>query len=48
MLPLFNENQQLDESKLVDYLANKTPRIHKAMLSLQGINPETVDLATFV
>ena len=37
-----------DESKLVNSLANKAPRIHKAMLILQGFNPDTGDLATFV
>ena len=47
MSPLFNENRQLDESKLVDYLATKAPRSHKAMMISQGFNPETVYLATF-
>ena len=46
--PLFDENQQLDEAKLVDYLANKAPRGHKAMLISQGFNLETGDMATFV
>ena len=44
---LFNDNQQLDESKLVDSLANKAPRSHKAMMILQGFNPETGDIETF-
>ena len=48
MPPLFDENQQQDEYKLVDYLSNKAPRSHKAMLILQGFNLETGDLATFV
>ena len=48
MPPLFDENQQLDKSELVDSLANKAPKIHKAMLIYQGFNPETGDLATFV
>ena len=48
MSPLFDENQQLDESELVHSLANKAPRIHKAMLILQGFNPETGYMATFV
>ena len=48
MPPLFYENQQLDESKLVDYRANKSLSIHKAMLILQGFNQETEYLATFV
>ena len=39
MPPLFDENQQLNESKLVDSLANKLPRSHKAMLILKGFNP---------
>ena len=34
MPPLFDKNQQLDESELVDSLANKAPRSHKAMLIL--------------
>ena len=46
--PLFQENQQLDESKLVHSLTNKAPKTHKAMLISQGFNPETGDLDTFV
>ena len=46
--PLYDKNQQLDESELVDSLANKAPRIHKAMLISQGFSPETGDLETFV
>ena len=46
--PLFHENQQLDGSELVDSLANKAPRSHKAMLISQVFNPETGDLETFV
>ena len=46
--PLFQENQQLDESELGDSLANKAPRSHKAMIISQGFNPETRDLETFV
>ena len=38
----------LDDSELVDSLANKAPRTHKAMLITQGSNPETADLETFV
>ena len=48
MPPLFDENQQLDESELVDYLANKAPRRHKSMIIYQGFNPETGYLETFV
>ena len=48
MPPLFEENQQLEESKLVDSLANKAPRSHKAMLISQGSNPESRYLETFV
>ena len=48
MTPLFQESQKLDESELVDSLANKAPRIHKAMLISQGFNPETGDLETFL
>ena len=48
MPPLFNGNQQLDESELVQSLANKAPRSHKDMLISQGFNPETGDLETFV
>ena len=48
MPPLFNDNQQLDESEIVDSLANKALRTHKAMRISQGFNPETGDLATFV
>ena len=45
---LFEKNQQLDESELVDSLANKAPRSHKAVLISQGFNTETGYLATFV
>ena len=38
----------LDESGLVDSLANKAPRTHKAMLISQVFNPETVDIENFV
>ena len=48
MPPMFEENQKLDESKLVDYLDNKAQRCHKDMLIYQGFNPETSDLVTFV
>ena len=48
MPPMFDENQQLDESELVNSLANKAPRSHKAMLISQGFNPETGYLATFL
>ena len=45
---LFDKNQQLDESELVDSLSNKALRSHKSMLISQGFNPETVYLATLV
>ena len=48
MPPLFDKNQEPDESELVDSLANKAPRSHKAVLISQGFNPETGDLGTFV
>ena len=48
MPPLFDKNQQLDKSELVDSLANKAPSSHKAMLISQGFNPLNGDLATFV
>ena len=48
MPPLFDESQVLKESELVDFLANKAPKSHKAMLINQGFNPETSSLATFV
>ena len=46
--PLFEDSQMFDESELVDSLANKAPRTHKAMLISQGFNPETANLETFV
>ena len=46
--PLFEDSQKLDESELVDSLANKVPRSHKSMLIAQCFNPETVTLETFV
>ena len=48
MPPLFDKNQQLDESELVYSLANKASRSHKVVIISQGFNPETVYLATFV
>ena len=48
MPPLFDENQQLDESGLIDSFVNKAPSNHKDMLISQGFNPETGDLETFV
>ena len=48
MQPLLNNNQQLDESQVVDSLANKTPRLHKAIMISQGFNNKTGDLKTFV
>ena len=38
----------LDESELVNYLANRGPISHKEMLIYQGFNPETATLETFV
>ena len=46
--PLFDDSQMLDESELVNSIANKAQRTHKAMLISQGFNPETADLETFV
>ena len=46
--PLFDESQVLEESELVEFLANKAPKSHKAMLINQGFNPKTSTLATFV
>ena len=46
--PLFEDIQMLNESELVDSLANKAPRTHKTMLIAQGFNPESADLETFV
>ena len=48
MLPLFNDTQQLGESKIMDLLANKVMRTHKAMMVSQDFNPGTGDRATFV
>ena len=48
MPPMFDENQQLDESERVKSLANKAQSSHKAMLISQGFNPETGYMATFV
>ena len=48
LLPLFEDSQKLDESELVDSLANKAPRSHKAMLIAKTFNLETADLETFV
>ena len=46
--PLLEDSQLLDEPELVNSLANKAPRSHKAMLISQGFNPETATLETFI
>ena len=46
--PLFEDSQMLDESELVDSIANKAPRTHKAMLIYQGLNTETANIETSV
>ena len=46
--PLFEDSQKFDESELVESLANKAPRTHKAMLIDQGFNPKSEYLKTFV
>ena len=48
MPPMFYENQKLDESELVEFLTNKAPRGHKAVLISQGFNTETGYMETFV
>ena len=48
MPSLFNDNQQLDASEIVDLLANIAPRTHKATRISQGFNPGTGYLATSV
>ena len=48
MLPLFNDNQQLDESELMYFIVNKVPISHKAIWISQDFIPETVDIATYV
>ena len=46
--PLFEDIQILGESELVNYLAKKAPRTHKAILIAQGFNTDSADLETFV
>ena len=46
--PLFEDSQVIEESELVNFLVNKAPKSHKAMLINQGFNPETATLETFV
>ena len=48
MPTLFDEDQQLDDSELIESLANKEPRSNKDMLISQGFNPQTGDMETFV
>ena len=48
MPPLFDKNQQLDKSELVDSFTNKAPKSHKVMLISQGFYPEKGDMATLV
>ena len=38
--PLFEDSQVIEESELFDFLANKAPKSHKAILINQGFNPE--------
>ena len=46
--PLFDDSQVLEESELVDFLTNKAPKYQKAMLIIQGFNPKTSTIETFV
>ena len=46
--PLFEDSQVPEESELVEFLANKAPKSHKAVLINQGFNPEASTLVTFV
>ena len=46
--PLFEDSQVLDEYELVNSLSNNAPTYHKEMLIVQGFNPETETLETFV
>ena len=46
--PLFEDSQMLDKSELVDSLANKLPRTHKAIMIYQGFNTDSADLETFL
>ena len=48
MPPLFDRNREMDESELVNSLASKAPRSHKAMIIPQGFNTETGYLETFL
>ena len=48
MPPLFEKYQNLDESKLVDPLANKSAKNPQGMLISQGFNPETGDMEIFI
>ena len=48
MPPPFDDSQVLEDSELVDFLANKAPESHKAMLINQGFIPETSTFETFV
>ena len=48
LTPLFGDSQMIDESELVNSLANKAPRTHKEMLIFQGFNPESTNIETFV
>ena len=48
MSPLFNNNQELDDSEILDSFEKKASGAHKAMMISQGFNPETGYLATFV
>ena len=48
MPPLFDKNQQLEDSELLDSLANKAPMSHTDMLIYQGFNTKTGDLETLV
>ena len=43
---MFNNNKQLDESKIVDLLTNKAPRKYEAMIISQFFDTKTGDLVT--
>mgnify|MGYP000293913334 CR=1 FL=1 len=48
MPPLFNATQKIPDSELLDILASKAPKHHKAIMIKHGFDPQTATIEEFV
>ena len=48
MPPLFDPNQKIPATELLDILASKAPQAHKAIMIEQGFDPQTATIQEFV